>query len=107
MSRNGNMTAQQFRRNFFFATEGRFVFRKYAWPGGYPLFLVMGDGGCLCAACIDSERGLIHQAALEGHRSGWEPAGVEVNWEDPDLFCDHCNARIESAYAEGATNTAE
>jgi hypothetical protein len=27
---------------------------------------------------------------------------LEVNWEDPDLFCDHCGARIESAYAEDA-----
>jgi hypothetical protein len=23
-----------------------------------------------------------------------------VNWEDPDLFCVHCQKRIESAYAE-------
>jgi hypothetical protein len=25
---------------------------------------------------------------------------LDVNWEDPDLFCDHCGNRIESAYAE-------
>jgi hypothetical protein len=25
---------------------------------------------------------------------------LEANWEDPDLFCDHCGDRIESAYAE-------
>ncbi len=26
--------------------------------------------------------------------------GVDVNWEDPALFCDECGERIESAYAE-------
>jgi hypothetical protein len=25
---------------------------------------------------------------------------LDVNWENPDLYCDHCGARIESAYAE-------
>jgi hypothetical protein len=25
---------------------------------------------------------------------------LEVNWENPELFCDHCGNRIESAYAE-------
>jgi hypothetical protein len=25
---------------------------------------------------------------------------LDVNWEDPSLYCDHCGARIESAYAE-------
>lgn len=25
-----------------------------------------------------------------------------VNWEDPDLYCDDCSERIESAYAEDA-----
>lgn len=104
MSRNGNMTAQAFRRLFIRNRppygRGEWVFVKYAWPGGYPLFLVMSDGGCLCAVCIESERGLIHQAALEGERNGWAPMGVDVNWEDPDLYCDHCGERIESAYAE-------
>jgi hypothetical protein len=25
---------------------------------------------------------------------------ADINWEDPDLICDHCRKRIESAYAE-------
>jgi len=25
---------------------------------------------------------------------------LQPNWEDPELFCDHCGSRIESAYAE-------
>jgi hypothetical protein len=102
------MTALEFRRQFIKdryrkptdEPKSTFSFVKYAWPGGYPLFLVTSDGGCLCAKCVDEERGLIHQAALEKLHGGWRPLGVDVNWEDPSLFCDHCSERIESAYAE-------
>ena len=27
-------------------------------------------------------------------------SGQDVNWEDAELYCDHCSKRIESAYAE-------
>lgn len=102
------MTAREFRRLFVrdryrnpdTEPRSKFSFVRYAWPGGYPLFLVMSDGGCLCARCVDEERGRIHCAAVEKSRDGWRPMGVDVNWEDPDLFCDNCSARIESAYAE-------
>jgi hypothetical protein len=30
----------------------------------------------------------------------WCLVAVDVNYEDNALYCDHCNARIESAYAE-------
>ena len=33
-------------------------------------------------------------------RGGWHIAGADINWEDPDLYCDHTGERIESAYAE-------
>jgi hypothetical protein len=72
----------------------------YAWPGGYPRFLVMSDGACLCFKCAEKERAQIRRSAMTKARDGWAPMGFDVNWENPDLFCDHCNARIESAYAE-------
>ena len=28
---------------------------KYAWPGGYPLFLVTSDGAALCIDCGKKE----------------------------------------------------
>lgn len=102
--RTSNMTAMEFRRLFIRSARGAWVFVKYAWPGGYPLFLVTTDEGCLCAACVESERGRIHQSALERSCDGWAPMGVDVNWEDPALFCDHCGARIKSAYAEDEAN---
>ncbi len=33
--------------------------------------------------------------------------GCEVNWEDPELFCDITGARIESAYAEDLARDAD
>ena len=73
---------------------------KYAWPGGYPLFLVMTDGGALCMDCARAEYKQIARSNRDNARDGWTPAGAEINWEDASLYCDHCSKRIESAYAE-------
>jgi len=100
MRKIDRMTAQDFRRLALWRYKGETLAQKFAWPGGYPLYLVMTDGGCLCGDCILSERGLIHQAALEDLHDGWAPMGMDINYEDPALYCDHCNERIESAYAE-------
>ena len=62
--------------------------QKYAWPGGHPLYLVTKD---FCALCIDCAR---KDVIIEEVRT------VGTNWEDPYLYCDRCNQRIESAYAE-------
>jgi hypothetical protein len=73
---------------------------KYAWPGGYPMHIVMSDGESLCADCAKSEFRLICQSTLSNIRDGWRAEGSDINWEDSDLYCAHCNNRIESAYAE-------
>ena len=61
---------------------------KWAWPGGYPLYYLDNENNVLCPAC----------ASKDGYES--EPVACDVNWEDPDLYCDDCGERIESAYAE-------
>jgi len=68
----------------------------YAWPGGYPLFglAVQKDGHdkaeyVMCPKCAGKRDWLDHRIIA-----------VDANWEDPLLFCDFCNERIESAYAE-------
>ena len=73
---------------------------KFAWPGGYPLFLVANDGGALCIDCSRTEYRQIAHDTVKGWRTGWDITGADVNWEDPDLTCDHCGEHIESAYAE-------
>ena len=69
----------------------------YAWPGGYPLFGVFHYGGACCHRCASTER---ENIATTTGTDGWGLVAIEVNWEDPDLYCDCCGARIESAYAE-------
>ena len=78
----------------------RAIRAKYAWPGGYPMFVVCVDGAALCMDCARKEYGVIAHANRHGDRNGWATAGVDVNWEDPSLYCDHCSKRVESAYAE-------
>jgi hypothetical protein len=32
--------------------------------------------------------------------AGWIAVRLEINYEDPDLYCAHTNERIPSAYGE-------
>ena len=73
---------------------------KYAWPGGYPLAVVMADGECICPDCAKKEWRQIVSSTLSNSRDGWKVEGADVNWEDDSLYCAHCNERIESAYGE-------
>jgi hypothetical protein len=79
----------------------------HASPGGYPLFVVTSDGAALCFACVRKEwRQVCEAHIVPGYRrSGWFCEGIDTNWEDPALWCDHCSQRIESAYAEDEANT--
>jgi hypothetical protein len=65
----------------------------YAWPGGYPMFYVVGDSDVCCVKCANDA-----STGVDG-LNGTITAG-DANWEDPDLYCDGCSERIESAYAE-------
>lgn len=76
---------------------------RYAWPGGYPLFAFTSDGAALCLGCCRGQYRIIREAQRSADRhSGWNVSGVDVNWENAGLYCDHCSERIESAYAEDA-----
>ena len=79
-----------------YGPEGSYYVAKYAWPGGYPMLYICDDGGVLCPECVQDN---IDQCC-DPHSGGWYVTGHGANWEDPSLFCDHCNNRIESAYAE-------
>ena len=72
----------------------------YAWPGGYPLFLLTGDCEALSFdAARECWREIVAEA-ITGGDPAWQIIGCKVNWEDPALFCCHSGARIPSAYAE-------
>ncbi len=69
----------------------------YTWPGGYPRFAITDDGGCLCKKCCASELEIIAESYP---RDGWHVVASDVNWEDTQLTCDHCDELIECAYGD-------
>lgn len=76
--------------------DGRLM--AYAWPGGYPVYYIVKDGGVLCPDCarMAEREGL----ADDPDDAQWCIIGADINWEASGLTCDHCGKRIESAYAE-------
>lgn len=54
---------------------------------GYPYYYLV-NWECQCADCAT--------VAL----SKGEKVEPQVNWENPELYCDKCSTRIESAYAD-------
>lgn len=74
--------------------------QPYAWPGGYPLYVVMADGEALSCDAARQEWRQIVSATLHGLRDGWQALGVDANWEDTELYCAHTNERIPSAYGD-------
>lgn len=76
----------------------------FAWPGGYNLYYVFADGGACCPKCANANIVEIDGANQGGgHRNshgGWALGGVDVNYEDADLVCDHCGNPIPAAYGD-------
>ena len=72
----------------------------YAWPGGYPLYFVTRDGSALSFEAVRKEWRQVVWDYLNNASTGWRIEGVDANWEDPHLYCEHTNKRIESAYAD-------
>ena len=73
----------------------------YAWPGGYPIYFITADGAALSFKAVRNEWRNIVWAHLHNNKTcGWFIEGIDINWEDSTLYCDHTNERIESAYAE-------
>ena len=85
----------------FMATyPGQYVVHRrnwpsHAWPGGYPLFYTTRDGGCLCSKCANE-----NIDATLGDDPEWQITSKDVNYEDLDLWCDNCNAKVEAAYGD-------
>lgn len=73
----------------------------YAWPGGYPMYFITADGAALSWKAAKDCRGEIVRAiANKDTRSGWCIVGVDINYEDESLYCDHTGEKIPSAYGD-------
>lgn len=72
----------------------------YAWPGGYPLYLVMNDGDALCFDCGRKEFKCIARDMRDGLGNGWTVAGTDINWADQNCYCSQCGGHIAPAYED-------
>lgn len=72
---------------------------RFAWPGGYPLYLICDDSAPVCFDCVRSNLYEVTHSIRNGISDGWRVVGCDVNWEDP-MTCAHCESHIESAYGE-------
>lgn len=78
--------------------NSRGEYDKFTSLGCYPLFYLTRDNGVICPDCMNGKNG---SEAKVGHEDAqWDVTDGDVNWEDPGMYCDHCYARVESAYAE-------
>lgn len=72
---------------------------KYTNVGGYPLYLVFGDGEPCCFDCARKEYKQISSDTKAGYGASFQVVGCEINWEE-EMFCSHCNNQIPSAYGD-------
>lgn len=76
---------------------------EFAWPGGYPMFMITSDGGALHYKCVRENLRSVLDSIRSKINDGWKVEAVEINYENADLYCDQCSQRIVSAYAEEVT----
>ncbi|MGY2987683.1 hypothetical protein [Bradyrhizobium sp. USDA 4508] len=72
----------------------------YAWPGGYPMYLLCSDGAALCFQCARKNARSIYESIGERLNDGWRVVGCDINYEDNSLFCEDCSQQIESAHGD-------
>ena len=74
----------------------------YAWPGGYPCFLVTGDGESMSFEGARELFGAIAANYLSGDPGAdeqWQIIGCQINWEDTDLRCADTGKTIPAAHS--------
>lgn len=71
---------------------------KHTRLGGYPLYLICDDGASLCFDCARKEAHQIMRSIKDNEHDGWRVIACDVNYEDCDISCAHCDAPIPCAY---------
>jgi hypothetical protein len=66
--------------------------------GSYPKYWVTADG-CVLSYKACKENALQIARSIRQHLTrpgydGWTVVGVDANWEDPAMYCDHTGERI-------------
>lgn len=71
---------------------------KVTWPGGYgPGYFVTLDSGTICFDCALKNKQLMIDSFVD-RDAQWNPFFYELNWENPDLYCDNCSQKIDPEY---------
>lgn len=81
------MTLEEFQAAY---AEGR-----YTSIGSYPKYVWTKNGDVICWDCLTADLSTYIEELKEGRTT---IVGFEVNYENPDLSCDHCSNSIERAY---------
>ena len=82
-------------------SDFRRAVRNGPWPGGYPVYWIMGDGEAVAfdVGRVSWEGRLMLEALRDNNpRDQWRPVALEVNRDNPDLYCSHTGGRIPCAY---------
>jgi hypothetical protein len=66
--------------------------------GGYPRYFIASDGCALSFDAVRDNLASVLDSVRTGSNDGWRVVGVDVNYEDDELHCEHTGARIPSAY---------
>jgi hypothetical protein len=73
----------------------------YAWPGGYPVYCIAADSAPLCFDCVKNNFKLVlGEMRAPSRNDQWRVVAIDINYEDTDCWCAHCEKQIESAYGE-------
>lgn len=77
----------------------KYVRNVYAWPGGYEVYAITSDGGCLCMACVRANWRSVVWSRLHRVSDGWQVVAVECDSNlDSAVFCDRCGKAIGPAW---------
>ena len=71
---------------------------QFTQLGGYQMYLLCSDGAPLCFKCGRKELRNILPAIQNEDRGGWRVVAADINYEDNELYCAHCNDKIPAAY---------
>lgn len=72
--------------------------RRCTMIGSYPIFYLTCDECAICHNCATDDFEISVADPID--YDYLQPRSAHINWEDPDMYCDKCSQRIESAYVE-------
>lgn len=79
------------------SAKREYSFGKFESLGMYEKHWITKNGGVLCFECVTEN--LEQCSDFEAQNPNWFLIGCQINWEDNQLYCDHCNRKINEEYS--------